>query len=58
MLCERERYYGLGMDPLVTVCSGNMNATVVCFLPRSTSEEVGQVCIFGAFTPKPTDKKP
>ena len=29
MLLERERYYGFGMDALVTVCSGNTNIIMV-----------------------------
>ena len=29
MLSEHERYYGLGMDPLVTGCSGNVNVIMV-----------------------------
>ena len=29
MLWEHERYYGLGMDALVTVCSGNTNVILV-----------------------------
>ena len=29
MLWEHQRYYGLGMDALVTVCSGNTNVIMV-----------------------------
>ena len=29
MLLEREGYFGLGMDALVTVCSWNMNVILV-----------------------------
>ena len=29
MLLEHERYYGLGMDALVTVCSWNTNVIIV-----------------------------
>ena len=29
MLSKHERYYGLGMDALVTVCSRNTNAIMV-----------------------------
>ena len=29
MLSKHERYYGLGMDPLVMVCSGNTNDIIV-----------------------------
>ena len=30
MLLEHERYYGLGMDALVSVCSWNTNVIMVC----------------------------
>ena len=30
MLSEHEPYYGLGMDALVSVCSGNVNVIVAC----------------------------
>ena len=30
MLLKHERYYGVGMDALVTACSRNTNVIVVC----------------------------
>ena len=83
MLSEHERYYGVGMDALVLVCSQNTNVIMLwawmlwhlrsLFLEKrdawytqyfgplkhfecvvratqTTSGEVGQVCIFCAFT--------
>ena len=47
MLLEHERYYGLGMDAPVTVCSWNTNVIMVWAWMLSSSSALQHECHFG-----------
>ena len=57
MLWEHERYYGLGMDALGTVCCGNQNVSMVRAWMLCLSDALGARTLLSPSAPPPRQRK-